>query len=103
MPTKHNVHYLRPIYSPETLTFCYIMPFFRVFRVFRAWLWAKGIQDTQQAAGRVMHAIQGRAHAMRVCRACRVQDELGAYGRQDVRSRQDEQDERNRQDERGAY
>lgn len=31
MPTKHNVHYLRPIYSPETLTFCYLMPFFRVF------------------------------------------------------------------------
>lgn len=31
MFTKHNVHYLRPIYSPETLTFCYLMPFFRVF------------------------------------------------------------------------
>ena len=31
MPTKHNFYYLRPIYSPETLTFCYLMPFFRVF------------------------------------------------------------------------
>lgn len=31
---------------------------------------------------------------MRVCRACRVQDELGAYGRQD---------EQDKQDERGAY
>ena len=44
MHTKHNFYYLRPIYSPETLTFCYLMPFFRVFRVFRAWLWAKGIR-----------------------------------------------------------
>ena len=52
MPTKHNFHYLRPIYSPETLTFCYLMPFFRVFRVFRAWLWAKGIRwHTVHTAG----------------------------------------------------
>lgn len=57
MPTKHNFHYLRPIYSPKTLTFCYPMPFFRVFRVFRAWLWERayeGIQCTPQAAGRVI-------------------------------------------------
>lgn len=52
MFTKHNVHYLRPIYSPKTLTFCYPMPFFRVFRVFRAWLWAKGIRwHTVHTAG----------------------------------------------------
>nr|DAF76374.1 MAG TPA: hypothetical protein [Caudoviricetes sp.] len=54
---KHNFHYLRPIYSPKTLTFCYPMPFFRVFRVFRAWLWEgayDGIQCTPQAAGRVI-------------------------------------------------
>ena len=75
------------------------MPFFRVFRVFRACLWAKGIQDTQQAAGLVMHAIQGRAQAMRVCRAYRVQDEQDERDRQDE---QDEQDERDRQDERGG-
>ena len=53
MTTKHNFYYLRPIYSPETLTFCYLMPFFRVFRVFRAWLWAKGIRwHTRHTAGR---------------------------------------------------
>lgn len=34
------------------LTFCYLMPFFRVFRVFRAWLWAKGLRrHTVHTAG----------------------------------------------------
>ncbi len=93
MHTKHNFHYLRPIYSPETLTFCYLMPFFRVLRVFRAWL-SERAHRRQLGARIAYHAIQGKAQERRVCRVCRVQDE---------RSRQDEQDERDRQDERVAY
>lgn len=71
MFTKHNFYYLRPIYSLKTLTFCYLMPFFRVFRVFRAWLWAKaydGIQCTPQADGRVIRDARAtRENAGNAC------------------------------------
>lgn len=59
MHTKHNFYYFRPIYSPETLTFCYLMPFFSVFLPgckkghtrHTAGRWARDARDTGKSAG----------------------------------------------------
>lgn len=78
MHTKHNFYYLRPIYSPETLTFCYLMPFFRVFLPgcrkghtrHTAGRWARDARDTGKSAGNArMSGVSCAGRAGRVWHA----------------------------------
>ena len=81
MTTKHNFHYLRPIYSPETLTFCYLMPFFRVFLSgcrkghtrHTAGRWERDARDTGKSAGNArMSGVSCAGRAGRVWQAGRA-------------------------------
>ena len=93
------------------------MPFFRVFRVFRAWLWAKGIRwHTVHTAGswargtrctRYRGARRQCAYVVRiVCRTSGVAGRAGRVGRAGQTGRAGQAGRAGlvgQQDERGAY
>ena len=92
MPTKHNFYYLRPIYSSETLTFCYLMPFFRVFLPgcrkghtrHTAGRWARDARDTGKSAGNArMSGVScaGRAGQAGRAKQARQQDSRTSVAR----------------------